>query len=448
MSPQQSTPWVEDAVRLAAVAGVSVLMTFLVWEFIETQFAASDESAHQMHYARGISSSLITAALIGRSVYGRSRRRASALEDAVERHTQELRDAQRMLQLIVDATPAALVVLDKRFNVVQANRTAEDVHGGVLRGRLCYEALAARDDVCASCPAVESFAGQGVGRIGQRRDPRTGEVLEVECHPLSLGDGDDYVLLVEHIVTEQKKLEARLLHQEKMAAFGLLAAEVAHDMGNPLSSIDAQLQLLDRENLAGETTEVFDTIHHEVRRLHRILHEIVNFARRRRDEACLVSVQAVVEDAVRLLRHDRRMQSISLVNSFDDDTPAVFMIEDHLVQVALNLLINAVDAMPDGGTLRIEIQPAGNVVALRIHDTGIGMDRSTLKQCIEPLFTTKEEGKGTGLGLSITKDIIEAAGGSLELHSSLGHGTTIIVSIPAARLSEADGVVAGNASPE
>jgi PAS domain S-box-containing protein len=430
----ESGAWRSDILILVSGAAISVLLMFLLWEAAELRFATTDAIAHRMHYARGISSSLVTALVLGLLSYRQHLRRESTLEREVERRTKRLREAQSMLQLIVDTTPASLVLLDRGFRVVQANRSAEQVHGGALAGRVCFEALAGREDMCEECPAVHSFAGGGSHRVyGRRRDPRTGEVLEVECHPLTHDDGESYMLLVERIVTEQKKLEARLLHQEKMAAFGLLAAEVAHDMGNPLSSIDAQLQLLDERTLTSEAASVLRTVRGEVRRLHRILREIVDFARRRRDEATLVSVQEVVEDALRLLRHDRRMRAVELVEDFDAETPSVFMVEDHLVQVVLNLLINAVDAMPDGGTLRIELRPAGGNVALRIHDSGVGMEPAVLKQCLEPLFTTKDQGKGTGLGLSISKDILESAGGRIELFSAPERGTTVVVSLPAAR---------------
>jgi len=424
-----------DLLVLIFAAGASVLVLFLAWEAVELRFATNDVIAHRLHYARGISSSLVTAFVIGVLTYRQYLRHQEVLENEVSRRTQELRETRRLLQLILDTAPAALVLLDRNYQVVQANRSAERVHGaGALKGRVCYEALTGRENICEECPATDSFAGGDSGRVnGHRRDPRTGEVFEIEYHPLSFDDGNDYMLIVERIVTEQKKLEARLLHQEKMAAFGLLATEVAHDMGNPLSSIDAQLQLVDKAMLTKDTAAVVDTVQAEVRRLHRILREIVDFARRRRDEATLVSVQAVVEDALRLLRHDRRMRSVRLVEEFDAETPPVFMVEDHLIQVVLNLLLNAVDAMEQSGNLRIEVRPAGKDVALRIHDTGVGMEPSVLRQCLEPLFTTKERGKGTGLGLSISKDILHAAGGKLELFSAPARGTTVVVTIPAAQ---------------
>ncbi len=255
-------------------------------------------------------------------------------------------------------------------------------------------------------------------------------MLSLSCYRLELPGGKEYRLLVEQVITEQTKLRARLIHQEKMAAFGLLAAGIAHDMGNPLSSMDGQLRMLDVRELPEHAKQTIDVLHEQLGRLQRTLRELVDLARRRRDEASMVSVRTVVDSALRLISHDRRMRKIKLKTHSDPETPAVFMVEDHLTQVVMNLVINSLDAMPEGGDLNVDIRAVDDEVALRIHDSGIGMDRGTLKRCKEALFTTKEPGKGTGLGLSICKDILSAVGGGLELHSAPDRGTTVVVTIP------------------
>lgn len=412
---------------------MTVLVMFLIWEGIELQAASSDELAHLFHYSRGISTSLLTAGIVVWVSRRQHTRRSAALEQEVTRRTAESQEARRFLQLVVDATPASLVVLDRDNRIVQANRTAELVHGPGLRGAHCMDALAGDGCRCDECPAQESRDKGIASRLpGLLHASATGEVLEVETHPLQLNGQDGHVLLVEQVVTERKKLEARILHQEKMAAFGLFAAEVAHDLGNPLSSIDAQLQILDVESLPEDAAQSIALVHDEVRRLHRILRELVSFARKRRDEPDLVSVTGVVDDTLRLLRHDRRMRNIEVRRDYDADAPLVYLVEDHLMQVVMNLLINAIDAVPPDGSVSIEVRETGGGVALRVHDTGTGMDEATLRRCLEPLFTTKEEGKGTGLGLSIARDIIEAGGGEIDVHSALGRGTTVIVTLPAA----------------
>ncbi len=431
-------PWWSELARLAAAGGLCVLLLFLIWEGVERTFAGDDRAAHRVHYARGVSTSVFTACAVGLVGWRQHRCREAVLSALAARRAQDAREARQLLEMVVDATPAALLVLDGDLRVVRANRLAEQVHGGPLVGSRCHDALLGRCERCAECPGPGTFAtALACPASGTHTDPRTGEVLAVETHPLRLPDGNDYVLLVERVVTEQKKLQARLLHQEKMAAFGLLAAGVAHEMGNPLSSVEAQLQLLDEARLATEDVPVVATVRQEVGRLRRILREMVDFARRRRDEATLVSVQSVVCDALRLLRHDPRMRHVRTREEFDPETPPLLMVEDHLMQVVLNLLLNALDAMPWGGTLRIEVRPAGAHVALRVHDTGIGMDRATLGHCFEPLFTTKAPGKGTGLGLSLSRDILRAVSGEIELHSAPGKGTTAVVTLPAAALDAA-----------
>ena len=442
--PKQSPQRVSRGLaRAAGAAFVCVLLAFLAFESLEETLAPNDAAAHTLHYVRGISASLLTALVVGLVTHRNDRRRAAHLEDEVSRRTREAEEAREFLQVVVDTTPAALLVLDPERRVVRANRTAESVHGLRPVGRTCHEVIAGRTDPCPDCGLT---AGDG-SAPACHTDARTGEVLSVESHRLRLPDGRDGVLLVEQVVTEQRKLQARLLHQEKMAAFGLLAAGVAHEMGNPLSSIEAQLQLLEPKDLTPEAASVVTTVRQEVGRLGRTLRELVDFARRRRDEATLVSVQSVVADALRLVRHDRRMRHVSVREEFDPETPPVFLIEDHLMQVVLNLLLNALDAMPAGGALRVEAGSASGQVALRIHDTGTGMDRALLARCFEPLFTTKEAGRGTGLGLSICRDIVRAAGGEIELHSAPGRGTTAVVALPAFAAGTAQGQTTSEARP-
>ncbi len=441
-----------EPLRLAASVGLTVLVLFLLWEAAEATISPDIDVMYWMHYTRGISTSFIASIVAAVFVLRQRAESEAELRAVVDARTQEADDAKSLLQAVVDNTPASLLLVDSDLVVVEANRLAEKAHGGVVVGKTCFEQIAGRDSPCEGCP-VEDSINQGVSGAAARHmtDRRTGEVLALESHPLTLPDGRPGALVVERLVTEQKKMQVRLLHQEKMAAFGLLAAGVAHELGNPLSAVEMHLQLIADDELPEPMQASLVTVREEAARLRRTLREVVDFARRRRDEATLVSVRSVIDDALRLLRHDRRMRDITTEVQSDPETPPVFMVEDHLMQVALNLMINALDAMPDGGKLTVKISGTAHGVSLKIIDTGIGIDRGLIDRCFEPLFTTKEPGKGTGLGLSICNDILRDAGGAIELHSSPGAGTTLIVSLPDARqeaeAASAEAMVAEKADP-
>jgi C4-dicarboxylate-specific signal transduction histidine kinase len=432
---------VRDLATLVLAAGLTVMLMFLMWEGILRAFAHDVATAYKLHFARGVSSSLVTALVVGWISLRQHRLQAGRLEAEVIDRTAELEEARTLLQVVVENTPAGLLVVDDERRVIHANRTARQVHGTSPKGQYCYDVLMGLGGACATCPSDGSK--DGVCEPRQMTDPRTGEALSIESHPLRLPNGRLYRLLVERVLTEQKKLQTRIIHQEKMAAFGLLAAGLAHDLGNPLSSMSVQLQLLDRQELAPRTADVVGHLRQEVGRLQRLLRELVDFARRRRDHATLVSVESVVRDTLTVLRHDRRMSRIEVEVSADPETPPVKMIEDHLVQVVMNLVINALDAMDGEGVLKVEVRPVTDRVTLRIRDTGAGMDRSTLTRCFEPLFTTKESGRGTGLGLTVCREIVEDNGGTIDLHSSSGRGTVAIVTLPAAGSEETVAITPG-----
>lgn len=421
-----------EIARLVLAAGGTVFVLFLIWQGIEDGFATTETTRHLMHFARGISSSLITAGVVGWMLRNNHRRRAAALEREIEERTRDAENARASFEAVVEHTPAGLLIIDTEHRVIYANSTAKKLHGGDIQpGQACHTSVGCSQERCSRCPAPHVLqTGVGQAMETHRSDPRTGEVIMEEFYPLCLPNGQQYVLVVEKIVTQQHKLQASLVHQEKMAAFGLLAAGIAHDLGNPLSAIDMHMQLMEDEDLTPELAESVKTVRRETGRLRRTLRDLVDFARRRGSDASLVDVAEVARDALRLLRYDKRMRRVDVELEADPHTPPVFVVEDHLMQVVLNLMVNALDAMPDGGKLKVEVEENRGEVAMRVHDTGNGMDRDILDRCYEPLFTTKAPGKGTGLGLSMCKDIVEREHGTLELHSAPGRGTTAVVTLP------------------
>ena len=226
-------------------------------------------------------------------------------------------------------------------------------------------------------------------------------------------------------------LEAQVRHQEKMAGLGVLAAGFAHDMGNPLASLSTELELLEGENDVARFRESLDVLRRHVARMSRTLREMVDFARRRRrrsrtsrspapsptrrDSCCTITLA----EGEALRRRASR-------------SPPVRMVEDHLVLVLVNLMINAGDAMSDGGTLTISARARDKFVDLCVRDTGHGMSPDVLAKVKAPLFTTKPGGRGTGLGLAVCDNVVRSVGGALTIKSAPGLGTEVAISLPAA----------------
>ncbi len=233
-------------------------------------------------------------------------------------------------------------------------------------------------------------------------------------------------------ITDEKQLEARVLYQEKLAALGVLAAGIAHDIVNPLASMSSELEMIEGETDLGRVRASIGVLRDQVGRIDRCLREMTDFARRRGDERSAVSIPVAVDDALRMVRHDPRARKVSFTVEVSGDLPPLRLVEDHLVMVLVNLVINAFDAMPDGGNLTIRGRHDAGGVTLTIADTGAGMSDEIRTRALEPLFTTKGGGKGTGLGLSVSADIVRGAGGTLSISSSLGQGTTVTLRFGAA----------------
>lgn len=236
---------------------------------------------------------------------------------------------------------------------------------------------------------------------------------------------------VERTVAERTK---ELRDQEKLAALGVLSSGIAHDIANPLASLSSELEMLESEGAdqadPARTRASLATLRHHVERIERTLREMTDFARRRGDEFAAVSVGHAVDDALRLVRHDQRARQVRFAVEIAPELAPVRMVEDHLVMVLVNLLINALDAMPDGGEVTIRARAEGEFVRLSVSDTGTGMSEEVLRRSTEPLFTTKTGGRGTGLGLSVSVDVLRAVGGSLGLESRPGEGTTVYLNCP------------------
>jgi PAS domain S-box-containing protein len=233
-----------------------------------------------------------------------------------------------------------------------------------------------------------------------------------------------------------KKLEQQVMHSEKLAALGRLAAGVAHEIGNPLTSISTFSQLLREMAQDDFTKNSLDVINNHIQRITDIVRRMSTFARADALNVRFFQLNDVLNSTLDLLRFDKRMKStISISVSLDPDLPKTMIDEGQMSQVFMNIILNAFDAMPDGGTLTVSTRRGTDdqgreAILIELADTGVGIPHGELENIFDPFYTTKEAGKGTGLGLSLSYDIVKRFKGDIHVESRTGKGTTFTIIVP------------------
>ncbi len=249
-------------------------------------------------------------------------------------------------------------------------------------------------------------------------------------------------------IEELQRLNNQLIHAEKLAAMGTLAAGVAHEVNNPLASISSLVQMMrSQEGHSPETREKLNLISAQIQRITQVTKDMTNFARSRPAAKSDVDVNTVVKTALRLASFDKAFQDLDVETRLADDLPKVHADEDQLQQVFLNLLLNARDAMneaaiatpdiqgpsPTDRSILITSERIGDNIVVRVSDTGTGIDAAAVGQIFDPFYSTKPAGKGTGLGLAVCYGIVTAHEGRIDVSTDQPHGTTFTVSLPVKR---------------
>jgi len=230
---------------------------------------------------------------------------------------------------------------------------------------------------------------------------------------------------------ELEKSQAQLVQAEKLAAMGRLAASIAHEINNPLQAIHNCLHLTLKKSLNEEKKKRYlGMAQEEVERLITIVQRMLEFYRPSKEGMALTDVHTVIENVLALSSKRLQHGKIIVTQKLASDLPTISAVSDQLKQVFLNILINAIEAMPQGGELCIETKQCedGDGLSVAFTDTGVGLSEKEQENVFEPFFTTKAT--GTGLGLSVSYGIIERHGGRIEVQSELGKGTTFTVYLP------------------
>ena len=276
---------------------------------------------------------------------------------------------------------------------------------------------------------VDVTAPDEIGQLAANFNTMTGEL--VRAHQ----ELRDWAATLERKVEERtaqlRAMQAQLVQSAKMAGVGELAAGVAHEINNPLTGVLTNSSLM-LEDLPFDDPrrEELQTIVDETLRCRKIVKGLLDFARQTRPQKVALLLNQVVEDVLALVRNQAAFRSIAITSELDPTLPPVMADGDQLRQVVLNVILNAADAMPNGGQVWIasRLDPAGQSVELSITDTGVGIPAEIRDRLFEPFFTTKKT--GTGLGLSIAYGIVEQHRGTIRVDSVPGRGTTFVVVLP------------------
>jgi two-component system NtrC family sensor kinase len=338
---------------------------------------------------------------------------------------------------MLDALPIAVQVTDPGTSeVLAANRAF-----ATLVGRSLEEIVGARHPY--------PWWWEGEAPRDYEHDPRFSRVyrlpggepvtVDIEMHPVVGPDGTTAAHLGVVIdTTETRRLERQLVQGGKLAAIGELAAGVAHEINNPLFAILGLTEFLLKEAEPGTKTHSrLELIQQTGLEIKEIVRALLDFARENAEERHVVPLQDVVEQTVELVRRTNAHKGIEIVHVHDGGDTCVSASPNQLKQIFLNLIANARQAMPDGGTIRIEVRRDGDDAVATVSDDGPGISEELLTRIFEPFFTTKRTTGGTGLGLSVSLGIAEAHGGSLTAESVQGRGGTFTVRLPLAHGDDA-----------
>jgi len=348
------------------------------------------------------------------------------LFDSIER-------AKSELEISFDAIQHAIFIIGSNLQIIRVNRTSETLYGPAktLLDRKYTRVLYQQDHPHPECPIWACLWGaQPVRREGPH--PRWGGHFHFYAFPvLNVAGTLERVVYYEKDVTEARKLEQRLQHTERLKALGTLAAGIAHEIRNPLATINFNTQMLQRElSLDNAQRQMFEDINLQIKKVDRIVQQVLHFAKPREPQFLPNQLNEVVSSCQDLSKAYVRKTNVEISVDLAEGLPLLVMDFNQIAQVVMNLLLNAIEAMPDGGKieLRTHLQNDPAAVVLEVSDTGPGIMEEDKDRIFDPFFTRKPE--GTGLGLSISRQIMDKHGAIMELETISGGGSTFRLVFP------------------
>ncbi|MDA8428512.1 MAG: ATP-binding protein [Geobacteraceae bacterium] len=364
----------------------------------------------------------------------------------LEAANQGLRSKSSEFQALFDSIIDGVIVYDNNGMVQHRNHVCPQYFPQqTLPGCSCRELFHPElESAPHVCPVERALAGERV-EISISSLPADGNARYFDVTATTIEGGineQNRALLFLRDVTDKRLHEFQLIQAEKLSSIGVLAAGVAHEINNPLSSVagyaEALLRRFNEEHSLAEDprlddfTKYLQVIVRESYRCKSIIDCLLSFSRKSDGSVSNVNINAVLNEVLELIRYKSRYDRIEIQTDFQDDLPDVIADQTGLRQVCMNLLINAHQAINGAGLVRITTRMTQQaMVMIQISDSGCGISREAIDQIWDPFFTTKNVGQGNGLGLAVTYNIVKRLGGDISVESQSGTGSKFTVRIPA-----------------
>jgi PAS domain S-box-containing protein len=359
---------------------------------------------------------------------------AERLEEKVKERTKDLKESEERLKSILAASPDAVTVTDLDGNIVECTEQAWKMYRSSSRedfvGENAFELIAERDRERARNNMGKALNSGLVRNVEYTMLTRDGCEYPAELSASLIRDASDRPIgfvAVTKDISDRKRMEQQLLKAERLAAIGQVAAMVGHDLRNPLTGIAGAAYYLKTKLgsvMDQRSVEMVELIEKDIEYSNKIINDLLDYSREIRLELADATPKGIVKEA---LRHASIPENVHVADKTKNN-PKIIVDIEMLVRAFVNIVRNAVDAMPNGGTLTISSKHSGADLEIAFNDTGLGMSNEVLERMGTPFFTTKA--KGMGLGLSICRRIVEAHNGKIRVSSIEGKGTTFTVTFP------------------